>query len=1145
MQSDSREVSQNTTSNLSTPSTPNTSQHGQHHLDEPGSGLLLGTHPGGQSDHAFAAGDFSSDDVSSQGDEDPFRLRRLSSHGSGKDSSPVDRISEYEKARTPSPRKGGHIGFMIVPGRNKGDPGRSIEEFPNEVLTHILSHLPPPTLSSISLVSRRFHSLVTTPHAWRIAFSRYFPGPDSLKEGNDDHPESDASDALFAEKRAFSRLTALASWRSEYILRTRLLRSLARGKPAQSQLPTKHGSLRYNSRQSVTAVVTYSSQFLYPVTHIHGTFGVGINKEALFIHGATEQGLATTSEPISGKILNWGASHQAFQHFADLFPGDAEWGLGPGNMVGVPNVMDVSQPHGMVYGEGCPRGRVYFMSSSEQRGRFLGTSDSKAEHQSGIPSVNQILASICSVWIAKSQKVLKMTNGIFGILSGSSSGIVTAYSLGPNSAYTRRFERGQVSAKWVLSPGVPIIAIEVDEDYSAKRHAQRRVWAVALNALGEIFYLDDIPTQPDNGNSLLNAEESEKIAWATGRSVRWELIESTRRVARPDPFNRQLVDGSYSPRSSSNSAGLSKEQIAAETKEIETFLSFKPKHFRKVCNGWDMRRKLQVDFTGVDYHQSGEAIVVINTGLTEGQPVFIRRFTRRKLRLDRSSDPSEPYPGIQISSQQPSMFSGSIPNSGASSIPSSPQGEPRSRSSSHCSDGSLSRVTIEWRISDFMFDDQKSCQITASAIDMSTFSQLTASEDPLLGMYGNSAASSPISSPLPSMDRPSTVSDIPGQRARFMAVGTATGAVYVFDMRAAASRNPELINSITPIRAIYTDSPQISSLALTSLYVVHGGNDGLVQAWDPLASSTQPIRTLNSRFSSRARRRLIQAEQSVSGVGENYYATGAICLDPDPTVLRGMVSLGTHLRYWSYSSSAADQYKSSKRHLRRSQRGSNSSPEDQRFSSTGRGALKEYIANEKLELERQKAARQKEREQLSSRFGVDLLGPGASEEEMLAYAQMLSEESYTSDEVKRRGSEDDTAASSSSETVAPNDSAFSVRTSSPQPSSNLDTVEEEMDPDVAEAIRLSMEPHSVGGVPAGMDTGSVRIKYAKGVHPSSPPRSPTAPESSKNQEVDDLEFALQLSLAEEQSRQQANESEQEDFPALSPSGGKGKGKARA
>lgn len=73
----------------------------------------------------------SSDDVPSQGDEDPSRLRRLSSHSSGKDVSPVDRISEYEKAQTPSPRKGDHLGFMVIPSRSKGNTGRSIEDFPN------------------------------------------------------------------------------------------------------------------------------------------------------------------------------------------------------------------------------------------------------------------------------------------------------------------------------------------------------------------------------------------------------------------------------------------------------------------------------------------------------------------------------------------------------------------------------------------------------------------------------------------------------------------------------------------------------------------------------------------------------------------------------------------------------------------------------------------------------------------------------------------------------------------------------------------------------------------------------------------------------------------------------------------------------
>lgn len=1005
-----------------------------------------------------------------------------------------------------------------------------------EVLTHILSHLPPSSLSSIALVSRRLHNLVTTPHAWRMAFSRYFPGPDSIetRRTGKGYP-----DTLPSEKRFFTRLTALASWRSEYILRTRLLRSLSRGKPAQFQPPGKHGSMRSASVQNGSAVITYTSQLLYPVSNLDGNFGTGLNKkQPKFIHGAVEQGLSSASDPSMGKVNSWGLSdHQMFQHFSDLFPGDVQYGLGPGNMIGVPNSMDVSQSYGMVYGEGCPQGRTYFISSDEQRGRFLSVPDSSSHPQLGIPAVNMITTAVCSVWIAKSAAILKMTNGLIGLLSGSSSGILTAYSLGSNPAHEKRFERGQVTARWVLCPGVPIIAITVDENYSAQRHSRRRIWAVVLNALGEVYYLTEIPVQPESSPKL-NAEQIDKLAWKTGRSVRWELIEGTRRVARPDPYNTQLVDGSYSPQSSSDSVGLDENQIAAETKEIEKFLTFKPKHFRKVCQGWNMRRHLKVDFAGDDLHGAGESVIVIDSGLEEEHATAsIRRLTRMKLVVAHEVA-SEPYPRISTAKTQ-SLFGG----------PTSPSSSPfpgaiecASRASSHTSEPVSSVANTEWRISSFVFGDRKSVQITCSALDLSNYAQLTVDEDPLLGMSGGSSLSSPMSSPMPHMDQPSAVSEIPGQRARYMAVGTTMGVVYIWDIRSPPSGNAEIVNSISPIRVINTDSPQVSCIALTSLYLVHGGNDGLVQAWDPLASSTRPIRTMNSRFSSRARRRLVQAEASIQGVGNNYFAAGAICLDPDPTVLRGIVSLGTHLRYWAYSSSAADQYKSNKRRLRRSVRGNNGSPEGQRFSSSGRGALRDHIADEKSEMERRKVADERERRLLSGRFGIDLLGPDATEEELLAYAQMLSEESYTSDERKRRES------STSSSTVGPNDSSFPPRDFSSSSSPSLDTVDEELDPDIAEALRLSLLDNNAGP----FDTSafdSIPIKYATGSKenenlPSSPKHA--AAGSSNQQEMDDLEFALQLSLAEEQSREEAITSGHEDFPVLSTpsSSSKGKGKGR-
>ncbi|OAX78469.1 hypothetical protein ACJ72_07225, partial [Emergomyces africanus] len=878
-----------------------------------------------------------------------------------------------------------------------------------------------------------------------------------------------------------------------------------------------------------------------------------------FIHGAAEQGVASMSDPTSGKTGTgtWGLSFpQMFKHFSDIFPGEAEWGLGPGNMVGLPNVMDVSHPYGMIYGEACPQGRAYYLSSSEKHGRFLSGANSTSQPHLGIPSVSTIGTAICSVWIAKSPQILKMTHGLFGILCGSSLGTLMAYALGPNPTYDARFERGQVTAKWVLCPGVPIIAIRVDENYSAKRRSHQRVWAVVLNALGEVFYLTDIPPPPDLRPNPC-PEELDRIAWETGRTMRWELIEPTRRIARPNPFNKFLVDGSYSPRSSSNSLGLNPDQISAETKEIENFLAFKPKHFRQVCDGWDMRRKLEVDFAGDNHNNSGESVVVLNCGFGEHQTSSIRRFMRQKVHITIPWSSDEAYSSISTPASQ-SIFGQSSVSGSASSSP------PLFRNSEQLAE-TYSPVTIEWRTSDFVFEEQKSPQITASALDTSTYAQLTTSEDPLSGIYGGSSTSSQSSSPLlSSMSQISSPADIPGKRACYLAVGTSTGSVYVWDVRAAVSQAPNITNKVSPLRIIRTDSPQVSCVALTSLYLVHGGNDGLVQAWDPLASSLQPIRTLNSRFSSRARRRLLQAEASAVGVGHNYFAAGAICLDPDPTVLRGVVSIGSHLRYWSYSSSAADQYKSNKRRLRHSPRGNNSSPGTQRFTSTGRGALQDYIANERYELERQKKADQKQRELLSGRFGVDLLGPDASEEELLAYAQMLSEESYTSDERKGRDSESSAGHSSSGETISPNENSNSnlpapaqIRTTFATPSyTAVATVTEELDPDVAEAIRLSLldEPSSssVHGVPFKLKPASASSQIM--VATSFPP-SMMVTERGLEQEVDDLEFALQLSLAEEASRRaeysvspSGDTEDGDEFPALggvlSRSKANGKGDAR-
>lgn len=1005
-------------------------------------------------------------------------------------------------------------------------------------------------------MSKRFHDLVTGPHAWRSAFAHFFRGPDSLNAATDDDQEEDTSqNVVRTERRAFARLTALASWRSEYIMRTRLLRSLARGKPVQAR--TTPTSARSGQAHTATPIIMYNSQLFTTINHLHATFGPGQNKRLpRFIHGADDQGTATSSDPAAAKVDHWGLSDpQFFLQFLDRFAGDAQYGLGPGEVVGVPNVMDVSQPYGMVHGEGSPGGMSYYRSTDEMRGRFLAFSSAMSVPELGIPRIASTDEAVCSVWIAKSNAIPSLTDGLIGILTGSSLGVLSAYSLGstPNSSNReRRHQRGELTAKWVLSPGVPVVAIAVDNEYSLKRYTQNRIWAVALNALGEAFYLTKFPKRPATEKNIGRDETMiERAAWLTGRTVYWNIVEPSRREAKSDPYSDSSVDGSYSPRTSWNGMCLTKSQIQAETLEIEAFANRKPKDFQRPCHGWDMRRKVEVDFAGDDGNNAGENVVVFDCGLDEGNVAAVKRYSRHRFQDRRSYEPTSTPPMTSAStetSDTPSLFGDAGSSPLRSSAPSFTFDSLEASLSQDDFTGSITPrpMNEEWRATVFSLNGLRGVQFLATALDHSTFATHILSEDPLLSFSGRSAASSPSLTPLSAADPLANPSHIPGQRARLFAAGTKTGSVIIWDMRAPISRSAETINIIEPLRMIHTDSPQISCLGLSALYLVHGGNDGLVQAWDPLASTLQPIRTLNSRFSSRARRRLVQAQASPQGVGINLFAAGAICLDPDPTVLRGMVSLGTHLRYWSYSSTAADQYKSQKRRLRRSQRGSNNGGE--RFSGAARSNLKDYIANERFELDREREQRKKDSARFAGRFGTEMLD--GSEEELMAYAAMLSQESLEQDRLRRASDASTAVSSGGKDTPTGTGSATggSVGTPATKPTPKSDG---ELDADVAEAIRQSLasSPSS--------NAFDIPIRKAKGKgrrgspnNNSSPPQpSPRGARAggSRDEEISDLEFAMQLSLAEEQSKKDTtSNTTDESFPALSRVEdlvGKGKGKA--
>lgn len=104
-------------------------QHGSLHDDDHLSGaILLGDAPD-EHGRAASVGDASSD-VSSP-TLSHRSLRSLSSQRSRNSTSPVDRISLYESASSPSPRRASEFGFKVIPSKNKGSDGLSIDIFPN------------------------------------------------------------------------------------------------------------------------------------------------------------------------------------------------------------------------------------------------------------------------------------------------------------------------------------------------------------------------------------------------------------------------------------------------------------------------------------------------------------------------------------------------------------------------------------------------------------------------------------------------------------------------------------------------------------------------------------------------------------------------------------------------------------------------------------------------------------------------------------------------------------------------------------------------------------------------------------------------------------------------------------------------------
>ena len=1063
-----------------------------------------------------------------------------------------------------------------------------------------MSHLPPQDLLTVKQVSRRFYTLVTSPTAWSNAFAKYFPGPESLHPDVSRDEDDRAGNIFHTEARVFTRLSASVSWSSEYLSRTRLLRALVRGRPSlpfAAPCPGKPGK--------GSATFTFSSRIWRGCTTLDADFGSIFDKrKPQFVHGSALSGSVTSSDR-RGKFDAWGFSDSVFfRHFHEIHPGTAPFGLDAGTCVGLPNMMEVSQQHGMLYGEGTPGGSVHFLGGGEKHTRILTAYTGISNRNQGIPTLSSDTQCPTSLWIARSASMPRITQGMIGILVGSSNGILTAYSLGPQGS--QRYERGEMTARWALSPGVPIIAIAADDQYSEDRARAGRVWGLALNALGELFYIKDVvepapkPPTPRNATPEEMAEREEFISWQTGYTRSWYLVQTTLRQSRYENSKGEETLESLPSRVFGSGGSLN---LSNETARLQSWFAKTPIEIRSEFTGWDMRRRLLVDFAGDDGDDAGESGVVISDG-ADGSLASITRFKRSRGEAGQSEHTSNT--SVEMSVAQSSWSFADIP-----------KGKQL--------DGSKAPVLVDqWLHSTYL---PALTQVTATGLDNSIQAITTLAEDERLQKaratmrHGRAPQPESPSSPIQN-------TFIPGRRARLFAAGTSAGFVFIWDMRAPTSKTMDLTNEIQPVRVIVTVSPGIASIALSSLYLVHGGTEGLLQAWDLLASTTEPIRTLSSRRLVNNRRRAILAAHQLAvpttwaAQNTERLAASAICLDPDPTVLRGVATIDSWIKYWSFSSatSAEEMSRSQKRKLKKGSGSKNPGLTDGGEAEMGwsgfsgsqrRTNLKGYVSHEMHLREMDEADRHrasKEDRRFAGRFGTELLGANASEEEMLAYATMLSQEenekqlrraAESSVKLSKNASIDEVEAhrallneqdaekwkfaswkqrfemlpdggvalppeafETQNDTATPTAEdpemrravelsieaerkrereAASPLLDAPGPSKQVDAQDLQNDPDLAEAIALSLTTEQGAASPPELLLGTISRK------------------DNPDTEEDELERAIRLSLADQSSSSPPTEphrrghADNDDFPGLpsssppsgSRSAGKGKGKKGA
>ncbi|KAF3940091.1 hypothetical protein ABW19_dt0203281 [Dactylella cylindrospora] len=808
-----------------------------------------------------------------------------------------------------------------------------------------IAYLDPPSLLSLTLTNHYFHKLISSPHTWRLLFLQWFP--DSKGQFTPLTPPPDA-----AQVKLHPEDIETNHWRTEAILRSRLLRNLNKARPELREAGNRSSGSVYVEPQfksthlkTIPKSVIMSMMHLIqpPITHLFGIFdddplkpNTKVNHSAPDFHPSPSfrtcnlnNGQASVWSPGNGQLVTEGeGGTMVFTRYEK-----SQYTLA--TSFDVMEIVDIHQNGagfaviGRRWGENrinCLAGfrlgtgeRMEFILSHEQNQSLVGIGtrvwvadlagygavpgvgleeispeeiqketdkDAEGDEEDIDTYIKRILSTgsaaernkVQDEVLKKKYKSVRVPNasGVFseygvGLVYITSEGDVHVFQvdtspLAPEFDIHRTLETNRM-AKWRVSPRCALINLKVDDDYTPEKKALGRPWCVVQNIVGEIWTFSGDPNPPPEfqESGLTEEEEEEADLERADNEIEngpigdeLSLMDHTEREETWQRIRQELADKYKAERDAARDA--EKKKIAQHVQGHWTMIE--GTRVERPISGFyldDLYRDtglivgdnenlqpLKLPWImEVDF--GGYNVVTFTTTSTEERRVQGFRYRLNTEFADKK--PEIPEPEI-LGSQ---AFAGSP------------------------DDWTKTRLRIP-KSGEEIFDQGKNPQnITTIAMDQSWLARST-----------------------PAAPNDNTV----GGNGRLFAVGTNHGRVLVFNIRGNPTKRSSDI--LTPMRVCkIPGSPKVTCLAVTSLSLIVGANNGAISVFDPLGSSTEPIRKIVHAMSIDAKKDYFQrtsqygwSRTEQENTWQEETSAYQLCVDPNARNWRGAAILGCNILYW-------------------------------------------------------------------------------------------------------------------------------------------------------------------------------------------------------------------------------------------------------